>query len=61
VFNLFVFIIEALPNHSLAIAILLVTLIVRLIILIPQNQVMISSKKMQKIQPQIKEIQEKHK
>lgn len=61
VFNLFVFIIQTLPNHSLALAIILITLIVRFAILIPQNQIMVNGKKMQKIQPKIKEIQDKHK
>ena len=61
VYNLFVLLISILPEHNLGLAIILVTLIIRLIVLVPQHRVMINSKKMQAIQPKIKEIQEKYK
>jgi YidC/Oxa1 family membrane protein insertase len=48
-------------NYSLGWAIIIVTIIIRLILLYPQHKMMVSQAKMQKIQPKIKEIQDKHK
>ncbi|MDD2487427.1 MAG: YidC/Oxa1 family membrane protein insertase [Candidatus Gracilibacteria bacterium] len=61
VYNLFVFLISFLPGHNLGLAIILVTLIIRLLILVPQHHILMNSKKMQSIQPKIKEIQTKYK
>lgn len=61
VYNLFVLIINILPSHNLWLSIIIVTLIIRLLVLIPQHKMMVSSKKMQLIQPKIKEIQTKNK
>lgn len=61
VYNLFVFLISNLPGHNLGFAIIIVTLIIRLIILVPQHHILVNSKKMQTIQPKIKEIQKKYK
>lgn len=61
VYNLFVLLISQLPNHSLGLAIIFVTIIIRLIVLVPQHKMMVNGKKMQAIQPKIKEIQEKYK
>lgn len=48
-------------GYSLGWAIIIVTIIIRLILLIPQHKMMVSQRKMQVIQPKIKEIQDKHK
>ena len=61
VYNLFVLLITYLPGHSLWLAIIIVTLIIRFIILVPQHHILMNSKKMQGIQPKIKEIQVKYK
>lgn len=61
ILNFFVGIIQYLPNHSLGLAIIIITIIVRLILLVPQHQMMVSTRKMQEIQPKIKELQTKHK
>ncbi len=61
VYNLFVLILSFLPNHSLWLAIIIVTLIIRIIVLVPQHKMMVNSKKMQAIQPKIREIQQKYK
>ncbi|MDP2090015.1 MAG: YidC/Oxa1 family membrane protein insertase [Candidatus Gracilibacteria bacterium] len=42
-------------------AILSITIIIRLILLYPQHKMMVSQKKLQAIQPKIKEIQKEHK
>jgi YidC/Oxa1 family membrane protein insertase len=48
-------------NYSLGWAIIIITIIIRCILLVPQHKMMLSQAKMQKIQPKIKEIQEKYK
>lgn len=59
IYNLMAFLLE-ITNYSLGWAIIIVTIIIRLILLIPQHKMMVSQAKMQKIQPKIKEIQDKH-
>ncbi len=61
VYNFFVFLIQFLPNHSLWLVIIIITLIIRIILLVPQHHILLNSKKMNEIQPKIKEIQEKFK
>lgn len=61
ILNLFVGIIQYLPNHSLGFAIIIITIMVRLVLLVPQHQMMVSTRKMQAIQPKIKALQNKHK
>ncbi len=59
VLNLFVFLIETLPGHSLGLAIIAITVLIRIGLLVPQHHVLVSSRKMQAIQPKVKEIQKK--
>ena len=61
VYNAFIILIDKLPNHSLWIAIIIITIILKLILIIPQQKMLVSQKRMQEIQPKIKEIQEKYK
>lgn len=61
ILNLFVWIISSLPTHSLGVAIILLTVVVRLILLVPQHRSMVSARKMQIIQPKIKALQEEYK
>lgn len=60
IYNLMVFLLYVLGN-SLGWAIIAVTIIIRIILLWPQHKMMISQKKLQWIQPKIKELQEKYK
>ncbi|MDD5769814.1 MAG: YidC/Oxa1 family membrane protein insertase [Candidatus Gracilibacteria bacterium] len=60
IYNLMAFLLE-ITSYSLGWAIIIITIIIRLILLIPQHKMMVSQRKMQVIQPKIKEIQEKHK
>ena len=48
-------------GYSLGWWIIIITIFIRLLLLHPQHKMMISQKKLQAIQPKIKEIQEKHK
>ncbi len=60
VYNLMAFLLE-ITNYSLGWAIIIITIIIRIILLVPQHKMMVSQARMQKIQPKIKEIQDKHK
>ncbi len=60
IYNLMAFLLE-ITNYSLWWAIIIVTIIIRLVLLIPQHKMMLSQARMQQIQPKIKEIQDKHK
>jgi membrane protein insertase Oxa1/YidC/SpoIIIJ len=61
IYNLFVALLTWLPGHSLGWAIVVITLIIRLILLVPQHHMLQSQKKLQVIQPKIKAIQAKYK
>jgi membrane protein insertase Oxa1/YidC/SpoIIIJ len=61
IYNLFVFILSRLPGHNLGVAIILLTVFLRLILLVPQHHMLVSQKKLQAIQPKIAELQEKYK
>ena len=60
VYNLLVFLIKSFSS-SLGWAIIAITMIIRSLLLRPQHKMMVSQRKLQAIQPKIKEIQEKHK
>ena len=61
IYNLFVALITWIPGHELGWAIIIITLIIRLILLVPQQHMLESQKKLQKIQPKIKAIQKEYK
>jgi YidC/Oxa1 family membrane protein insertase len=61
IYNLFVALITWIPGHQLGWAIIIITLIIRLILLVPQQHMLESQKKLQKIQPKIKAIQKEYK
>ena len=61
ILNAFIALIEYLPGHSLGLAIIVITIIVRLILLIPQHQMLVSARKMQAIQPKVAALQAKYK
>ena len=59
--NLLIFIASILPGHNLGLAIILLTLIVKVILFFPTQHAMQGQKKLQKVQPQLAEIRKKHK
>lgn len=61
IYNLFVGIIRFVPGHSLGWAIVILTVIVRLVLLYPQHRMMVANRRMQAIQPKVKKLREKHK
>lgn len=61
IYNLFVALLTWIPGHPLGWAIIIVTIIIRLILLVPQHHMLEWQKKLQKIQPKIKLLQKEHK
>lgn len=60
-YNLLIFVYNTLSFHDFGIAIIIVTIIIKLILLPLSKKQIESQKKMQELQPKIKEIQEKYK
>lgn len=61
IYNSLVFLTDINPSHSLGVAIILLTLVIRLILLVPSGRALRAQKRMQEIQPKIQEIQKKYK
>lgn len=61
IYNGLIFLTAVLPYHSLGLAIIILTLIIRTILLIPSHKAMKSQKKLQDIQPRLNKIKEKYK
>jgi YidC/Oxa1 family membrane protein insertase len=60
VLNLFVFLLGVIPGHSLGLAIIAITVLIRIVLLVPQHHMLVSSRRMQAIQSKVKEIQKKY-
>ncbi len=60
IYNLMIGLLK-LTNYSLWLSIITITLILKIALIYPQHKMMVNQKKMQIIQPKIKELQEKHK
>lgn len=60
IYNLMAYILTH-TAYSLGFAIILLTIIVRIILIYPQHKMIVNQQKMQSVQPKIKAIQEKHK
>ena len=61
IYNLFVALLTWIPGHPLGWAIIIVTIIIRLILLVPQHHMLEWQKKLQKLQPKIKALQKEYK
>lgn len=61
IFNALIYLISVIPGYNLGLAIILLTIILRLILFIPAQRGLESQRKMQEIQPRIKKLQEKYK
>jgi len=61
IYNTLIFLIAKIPGHSLGLAILLLTIIIRTILIIPSQKAMKAQRRMQEIQPLIEKIKEKYK
>lgn len=61
IYNALILLITYLPYHDLGFAIILLTILIRTILLIPNNKAMRSQQKLQDIQPKLEKIKEKYK
>jgi len=61
IFNVLVFIISIVPTHDLGIAIILLTLLIKLALLIPNHKALKAQKKMKNIQPELDALKIKYK
>ena len=61
IYNLLIFLISFIPGHGLGFAIILLTLVIRTILLIPNQKALESQRKMQDVQPKLNHIREKYK
>jgi YidC/Oxa1 family membrane protein insertase len=59
--NILIFIASLLPDHNLGIAVIILTVIVKLLLYIPMQHSLESQRKMQKAQPHLDEIRRRHK
>lgn len=61
IYNGLIFLAATIPGHSLAWAIILLTLIIRTILLAPSHKAMKAQRRMQELQPRLEKIKEKYK
>lgn len=60
IFNALIFFLEVVPGHNLGLAVILLTIVIRLVLLIPNQKALKSQKRMQKIQPQLDALKIKY-
>lgn len=60
IYNVLIALINWAPGKNLAFAIILLTIIIRLILLIPSQRAMVAQRKMQEIQPQLDKIRKQY-
>jgi len=61
IYNTLILLIAKIPGHSLGLAIIILTIIIRTILIAPSQKAMKSQRRMQELQPLIEKIKEKHK
>lgn len=61
IYNGLIYLTKTIPTHPLGWAIIILTIIIRLILLIPSQKALSSQKKMQELQPKLERIKEKYK
>lgn len=61
IFNLLVYIYNIIPGHDLGVAIIIITVIIKLVLYIPSKKSIKSQKELATLQPEIEELKEKYK
>ncbi|MCD4760510.1 YidC/Oxa1 family membrane protein insertase [bacterium] len=61
IFNLLVYIYNIIPGHDLGVAIIILTIIIRMFLYIPSKQSIKAQKNLASIQPEVEKLKEKHK
>ncbi len=59
-FNLLAFFTSIMPGHSLGLSIIALTILIRILLFLPNQKSMASQRKMQKLQPKIEELKKKY-
>ena len=59
-YNILIFLITFAPGRDLGFAIILLTLLIRLILLVPSQHAIVSQRKMQELQPKLEEVKKKY-
>lgn len=59
-YNVLIFFIGIAPAHDLGLAVILLTLLIRLILLIPSQHAIVSQRRMQELQPKLEHIKKKY-
>lgn len=59
-YNILVFFVSIAPGRDLGLAIILLTLLIRLILLIPSQKAIVSQRRMQELQPKLEHIKKKY-
>lgn len=59
-FNLLILIASHVPGHSLGIAIIILTIIVKIFLLVPSQRALVAQKKLQELQPKMNEIKKQY-
>lgn len=60
IYNTLVFFIGVAPLHDLGIAIILLTILIRLILLVPSQRAIVSQRRMQELQPKLESVKKKY-
>lgn len=60
IYNILIFFIGILPGNNLWLAIILLTIFIRLVLLIPSQKALHSQRRMQELQPKLNELKEKY-
>ncbi len=60
IYNTLIYLTDIMPGHDLGWAIIVLTILIRIILLIPNQKALEQQKKLQKIQPKIAELQKKY-
>ncbi|PJC36672.1 hypothetical protein CO046_04620 [Candidatus Peregrinibacteria bacterium CG_4_9_14_0_2_um_filter_53_11] len=60
IYNALIFIVSVIPYHDLGFAIIILTLIIRLILLVPSQRAIVSQKRMQELQPKLTRLRKEH-
>ncbi|MFC1655663.1 YidC/Oxa1 family membrane protein insertase [Patescibacteria group bacterium] len=61
IYNALIYIVSIMPGYNLGLAIILLTILLRLLLFIPAQRGLESQRKLQDLQPRIKKLQEKYK
>jgi YidC/Oxa1 family membrane protein insertase len=60
IYNLLIYLVSILPVQSLGLAIILLTVLMRIVLLLPNAQALKSQKKLQELQPKLDEVKQKY-